>query len=96
MEENRTNECNLTTCSASVKRKISELEIEDRGGFLWGLVGFLSLFGGLLLYLVMRNTMPRNAKATVKGVITGVAVIVALILAYILFIVLLISGGESV
>ena len=96
MEENRTNEYNTSACSTSVKRKISELEIEDRGGFLWWLVGFLCPVGGVLLYLVMRNTMSRNAKATVKGVITGVVVIAALILVYILIIALLISGGAYV
>ncbi len=62
------------------------LDIEDRGGFLWGLVGFFAPILGILLYLLMKRSFPRNAKACAIGVIVDISVVVALILVYILFV----------
>ena len=58
---------------------------EDKGGFLWGLLGCCIPLVGLILFLVWKDNKPKTAKAAGIGAIVGVVVSV---LCYILAMVL--------
>ena len=58
---------------------------EDKGGFLWGLLGCCIPLVGLILFLVWKDNKPKTAKAAGIGAIVGVDVSV---LCYILGMVL--------
>lgn len=47
---------------------------EDRGGCLWGGLGFLIPLAGLILYLVWRTERPNTAKACGVGALVGVII----------------------
>lgn len=49
---------------------------DDKGGFLWGLLGCCIPIVGLVLFLVWRSTKPQTAKAAGIGAIVGVVLIV--------------------
>lgn len=51
---------------------------EDRGGCLWGGLGFLIPIVGLILYLVWRTERPNTAKACGIGALVGVIIEVVL------------------
>lgn len=51
---------------------------EDRGGCLWGGLGFLIPIVGLVLYLVWRTERPNTAKACGVGALVGVIIWVVL------------------
>ncbi len=42
-------------------------EIQDKGGFLWGLLGCCVPVAGLILYLLWKDTKPKTAKAAGIG-----------------------------
>ena len=52
-------------------------EKEDKGGFLWGLLGCCIPLVGLIMFLVWKDTKPKTAKAIGIGAIVG-AVCIAL------------------
>lgn len=58
---------------------------EDKGGFLWGLLGCCIPLVGLILFLVWKDNKPKTAKAAGIGAIVGVVISV---LSYILMMVL--------
>ncbi|MBQ0005720.1 MAG: hypothetical protein KBS68_07675 [Clostridiales bacterium] len=62
------------------------LEIEDNGGFLWGLIGFLNFILGIFLYLLMKNSLPKNANALKYGVISSFAIVAVAALGYVFLI----------
>ena len=68
---------------------------EDRGGFLWGLLGFFVPIVGLILFLIWRKECPRTAKAVGIGALVGVIVAVVLLVVYIVFISVLVSYFSS-
>lgn len=47
----------------------------DSGGFGWGLLGFCIPIAGLILFLIWKDTKPKNSKAAGIGALTGVIVI---------------------
>lgn len=47
---------------------------EDKGGFLWGLLGCCIPLVGLILFLVWKDNKPKTAKAAGIGAIVGVVV----------------------
>lgn len=49
---------------------------DDKGGFLWGLLGCCIPVVGLVLFLVWRDNKPKTAKAAGIGAIAGVVVCV--------------------
>ena len=67
--------------------------LKDKGGFGWGLLGFLVPIAGLLLYLLWQNTHPKNAKAAGKGALWYVIISAILVVLYISFIIFLIVSG---
>lgn len=48
----------------------------DRGGFLWGLLGFCIPIVGLVLFLVWRDSKPKTAKAAGIGALVSVGCLV--------------------
>ena len=44
---------------------------EDKGGFLWGLLGCCIPLVGLILFLVWKDNKPKTAKAAGIGAIVG-------------------------
>ena len=49
---------------------------EDKGGFLWGLLGCCIPIVGLILFLVWKDTKPKTAKAAGIGALVCVVVYV--------------------
>lgn len=47
---------------------------DDRGGFLWGLLGFLIPIIGLIIFLLWVDTRPRAARAAAKGALICVLI----------------------
>jgi len=58
---------------------------DDRGGFLWGLLGF---FGGLILsivlYAVWKEEYPQRAKSILTGMIVGIITGAVLFILYLI------------
>lgn len=48
--------------------------VEDKGGFLWGLLGCCIPIVGLILFLVWKDTKPKTAKAAGIGALISVAI----------------------
>ncbi len=71
---------------------MTDNKVDDRGGFLWGLLGFLVPVPGLIFYLFMRKNFPRNAKACAIGIILGVAALVLFIVVYYLLVLSLVMS----
>lgn len=63
--------------------------VRDKGGFGWAVLGFLVPLAGLLLFLFMRDTEPKNAKSAGIGALVGTIASVVLFVLYIVFMVFL-------
>lgn len=50
--------------------------VDDKGGFLWGLLGCCIPIAGLILFLVWKDTKPKSAKAAGIGALVSVALCV--------------------
>jgi len=59
---------------------------EDKGGFLWGLLGCCIPIVGLILFLVWKDSKPKTAKAAGIGAL--VSVVVAVVYYIIVFVVI--------
>ena len=46
----------------------------DKGGFLWGLLGFCIPIVGLILFLVWKDSKPKSAKAAGIGALVSVII----------------------
>ena len=55
---------------------VTQGNVVDNGGFLWGLLGCCVPVAGLVLFLVWKDTKPKTAKATGIGALFNVAVCV--------------------
>lgn len=51
---------------------------DDTGSFGWGLLGFCLPVAGLILYLVWKDTRPKNSKIAGKGALFAVIFVIAL------------------
>lgn len=60
--------------------------VDDKGGFLWGLLGCCIPIVGLILFLVWKDTKPKTAKAA------GIGALICVILYVILYIVMAVLG----
>lgn len=72
---------NCSHSMAIVRRKTNP---NDRGGFGWGLLGFLVPVAGLVLFLVWRDEKPRTAKAAGIGALVSALLPVALVVLYLI------------
>lgn len=68
----------------------NNMQTEDNGGFLWGLLGCCIPIVGLILFLVWKDSKPKTAKAAGIGALVCVIVYVVF---YILMAVLGIGAG---
>ncbi|MBD5556826.1 MAG: hypothetical protein HDQ95_16170 [Roseburia sp.] len=68
----------------------NNMQTEDKGGFLWGLLGCCIPIVGLILFLVWKDSKPKTAKAAGIGALVCVIVYVVF---YILMAVLGIGAG---
>lgn len=60
--------------------------VQDNGGFLWGLLGFCIPVVGLILFLIWKDQKPKTAKAAGIGALVSVIVyVVAYILMFVVF-----------
>lgn len=50
--------------------------VNDNGGFLWGLLGCCIPLVGLILFLVWKDNKPKTAKSAGIGALVGVVVAV--------------------
>ncbi len=46
--------------------------VQDNGGFLWGLLGFCIPVVGLILFLIWKDQKPKTAKAAGIGALVSV------------------------
>lgn len=63
----------------------NNMQTEDKGGFLWGLLGCCIPIVGLILFLVWKDSKPKTAKAAGIGALVCV---IAYVVMYILMAVL--------
>ena len=63
--------------------------VEDKGGFLWGLLGCCVPIAGLILFLVWKDTKPKTAKAA------GIGALVSVILAVVYYIIVFVILGAG-
>lgn len=59
---------------------------QDKGGFLWGLLGCCVPIAGLILFLIWKDTKPKTAKAAGIGALVAAA-------CYVLYIILVVVLG---
>jgi len=69
------------------EKKCSGFIKEDKGGFGWGLLGFLVPVIGLFLYLIWKDDKPLTAKAIGLGAI--IALVTGIVLTIITYIIAL-------
>ena len=67
-----------------------ENNVNDKGGFLWGLLGCCVPIVGLILFIVWKDQKPKTAKAAGIGAL--VSVIVAVVSYILLFVVIGAAG----
>lgn len=63
-----------------------EENVNDAGGFLWGLLGCCIPVAGLVLFLVWKDTKPKTAKAA------GIGALVSVILGVVCYILMFVLG----
>lgn len=63
--------------------------VQDKGGFLWGLLGCCIPIVGLILFLVWKDTKPKTAKAA------GIGALVCVVLAVIYYIIMFVIIGAA-
>lgn len=63
--------------------------VEDKGGFLWGLLGCCIPIVGLILFLVWKDSKPKTAKAA------GIGALVSVILAILYYIIMFVIIGAG-
>ena len=66
-----------------------ENNVNDNGGFLWGLLGCCIPIVGLILFLVWKDQKPKTAKAA------GIGALVSVILAVVYYIVVFVIIGAA-
>lgn len=54
--------------------------IEDKGGFGWGALGFFVPMAGLILYLIWKNERPKTAKSAGIGALVSVVLNILLVI----------------
>lgn len=71
-----------------------ENNVEDKGGFLWGLLGCCIPIVGLVLFLVWKDQKPKTAKAAGIGALVSVIIgVIYYIIAFVIIGAAGIAGG---
>lgn len=63
--------------------------VQDNGGFLWGLLGFCIPVVGLVLFLIWKDQKPKTAKAA------GIGALVSVILAVVCYVLMFVVMGGA-
>ncbi len=63
--------------------------VQDNGGFLWGLLGFCIPVVGLILFLIWKDQKPKTAKAA------GIGALVSVIIGVVSYILIIALGVGS-
>lgn len=63
--------------------------VQDNGGFLWGLLGFCIPVVGLILFLIWKDQKPKTAKAA------GIGALVSVILAVVCYVIMFVFLGAA-
>lgn len=63
--------------------------VQDNGGFLWGLLGFCIPVVGLILFLIWKDQKPKTAKAA------GIGALVSVILAVVCYVIMFVFIGAA-
>ncbi len=63
--------------------------VQDNGGFLWGLLGFCIPVVGLILFLIWKDQKPKTAKAA------GIGALVSVILAVVFYVIMFVILGAA-
>lgn len=63
--------------------------VQDNGGFLWGLLGFCIPIVGLILFLIWKDQKPKTAKAA------GIGALVSVIIGVVSYILIIALGVGS-
>lgn len=67
-------------CGASISKLKSSVSLSDKGGFLWGMLGFfLPCLISIILYFIILDTKPTNAKALLIGIILNIVLSIIVI-----------------
>ena len=66
-----------------------EHNVNDNGGFLWGLLGCCIPIVGLVLFLVWKDQKPKTAKAA------GIGALVSVILAILYYVIVIVILGAA-
>lgn len=77
-------------CGVSTKKAF---DIEDKGGFVWGLLGFFVPIAGLVLYLIWMDTKPKTAKAAGMGALVYLGFFAVVMILYVVFFAIIMSTG---
>ncbi len=63
--------------------------VQDNGGFLWGLLGFCIPVVGLILFLIWKDQKPKTAKAA------GIGALVSVILGVVCYVLMFVVMGGA-
>ena len=87
-----------TQCGKPVNELTSNVSsnVNDDGGFLWGLLGFCVPVAGLILYLVWQTERPLSARAAGKGALISVILNVIFVIIYIIAMIALAASGAFI
>ena len=87
-----------TQCGKTVNDISSNIpsNVNDDGGFLWGLLGFCVPVAGLILYLVWQTERPLSARAAGKGALISVILYVIIVIIYIIAMIALAASGAFI
>lgn len=66
-----------------------ENNVNDNGGFLWGLLGCCIPIVGLILFLVWKDQKPRTAKAA------GIGALVSVVASVVLYVIVFVIMGAA-
>lgn len=70
----------------NVNQGTNAAPVNDKGGFLWGLLGCCVPIAGLILFLVWKDQKPKTAKAA------GIGALVCVIVGVIYYILMIVLG----
>lgn len=63
--------------------------VQDNGGFLWGLLGFCIPVVGLILFLIWKDQKPKTAKAA------GIGALVSVIIGVVFYVIAFVFAGAA-
>lgn len=78
--------CEVNKCGALPK---------DTGGILWGFLGFMSPLSGVVLWLVLKEITPRNAKSAGIGALVCTVASAVFVVLWFMFVFSLAMFGTS-